>query len=81
MFTPCQFNLAKIIYLLSANCSLQILRFLSHRISPKEFLVLTLSGDTTQRDELMRGFWELLELTGEGMSKNNHSKSIQKQAH
>ena len=45
-----------------AASSLKILRFLSLRISPKEFLELTLSSETSQRDELLRGFWELLEL-------------------
>jgi nuclear pore complex protein Nup205 len=38
---------------------------LSSRISPKEFLELTLSSETSQRDELLRGFWELIELSGD----------------
>ena len=63
-------NIAKIIrhaqrHIDLSLSSLKILRFLSQKTPPKDFLVLVLSSETTQRDELLRGFWELLELTGE----------------
>lgn len=62
-------NIAKLVrhaqrHIELAGESLKILRFMSQKTPPKDFLVLVLSSETSQRDELMRGFWELLELTG-----------------
>ena len=48
-----------------ALISLHILRYLAMKLSDHELLSLTVTGPTTQRDEILRGFWECLELAGE----------------
>ena len=48
-----------------ATHALAILRYLATKFSDHEFLSLTVTGSTTQRDEILRGFWECLELPDE----------------
>ena len=45
-----------------AFSALKILRFLGSKFSDHELLSLTVTGSTTQRDEILRGFWECIEL-------------------
>ena len=57
-----------------ALVSLNILRYLAMKFSDNELLSLTVTGTSTQREEILRGFWECLELP------DNAAKDCRKRA-